>query len=50
VRANPVLCRMRERLSLAGGDLHIDSGAGGRGTRVVATVRVEEESAWATMA
>lgn len=50
VRANPVLCRMRERLSLAGGDLHIDSRAGGRGTRVVATVRVEEESAWATMA
>jgi len=50
VRANPVLCRMRERLSLAGGDLQIDSGAGGRGTRVVATVRVEEESAWATMA
>jgi signal transduction histidine kinase len=50
VRANPVLCRMRERLSLAGGDLHIDSGAGGRGTRVLATVKVEEESAWATMA
>jgi signal transduction histidine kinase len=50
VRANPTLCRMRERLSLAGGDLHIDSGIGGRGTRVVATVRVEEESAWATMA
>jgi signal transduction histidine kinase len=50
VRANPVLCRMRERLSLAGGDLHIDSGAGGCGTRVVATFRVEEEAAWATMA
>lgn len=50
VRANPVLCRMRERLSLAGGDLHIDSGPGGRGTRVVATFRVEEEAAWATTA
>jgi signal transduction histidine kinase len=50
VRANPVLSRMRERLSLAGGDLHIDSAPEGHGTRVVATVRVEEESAWATMA
>jgi signal transduction histidine kinase len=50
VRANPVLCRMRERLSLAGGDLHIDTGEGGRGTRVVATFRIEEETAWATMA
>ena len=50
VRANPILCRMRQRLSLAGGDLHIDSGTGGNGIRVVATVKVEEESAWATMA
>jgi signal transduction histidine kinase len=50
VRANPILCRMRQRLSLAGGDLHIDSGAGGKGTRVVATVSVGGEAAWATMA
>jgi signal transduction histidine kinase len=50
VRANPVLCRMRERLSLAGGALHIDSGPGGNGIRVTAMVRVEEETAWATMA
>jgi signal transduction histidine kinase len=50
VRANPVLCRMRQRLSLAGGDLHIDSGAGGKGTRVVATVSAGREAAWATMA
>ena len=50
VRANAILCRMRQRLSLAGGDLHIDSGTGGNGIRVVATVKVEQEAAWATMA
>jgi signal transduction histidine kinase len=50
VAANPVLSRMRQRLSLAGGDLHIDSGAGGNGIRIVATVRIEEEGVWATMA
>ena len=50
VRTNPVLLRMGERLSLAGGGLHIDSLVGGNGTRVIASVRVEEEAAWATMA
>jgi signal transduction histidine kinase len=43
-RSNPVLARMRERLSLAGGELHIDS-MGASGTRVVATVRLETEAA-----
>jgi signal transduction histidine kinase len=43
-RSNPVLARMRERLSLAGGELHIDS-MGETGTRVVATVRLETEAA-----
>ena len=43
-RANPVLARMRERLSLAGGELHIDS-TEESGTRIVATVRLETEAA-----
>jgi signal transduction histidine kinase len=43
-RANPVLARMRERLSLSGGALHIDSTAGS-GTRIVATARLEMEAA-----
>lgn len=43
-RTSPVLVRMRERLSLAGGELHIDSERD-RGTRVVATVRLETEAA-----
>jgi signal transduction histidine kinase len=42
--ANPVMTRMRERLSLAGGALHIDSTADS-GTRVFATVRLETEAA-----
>ncbi|MEO8910653.1 MAG: histidine kinase [Gemmatimonadaceae bacterium] len=50
VRANPVLCRMRERLSLAGGELHIDSEGNSRGVRFMATARIREETAWATMA
>ena len=40
VRRNSVLARMRERLSLAGGELHIDS-TKDFGTRVVATVKLE---------
>jgi len=43
-RLSPVLTRMRERLSLAGGELHIDI-SGDRGTRVVATMRLETEAA-----
>jgi signal transduction histidine kinase len=35
---------MRERLSLAGGELHIDT-AGDRGTRVIAWVGMETEAA-----
>ena len=50
IRANPVLSRMRERLLLAGGDVHIDNFPRGSGTRVVASVRIEEVDAWATMA
>jgi len=42
-RTSSVLARMCERLSLAGGDLHIDSRRDG-GTRVVATVRLETEA------
>jgi signal transduction histidine kinase len=42
--ANPVLKRMRERLSLAGGDLHIHRTVDS-GTRVVATVRLGTEAA-----
>jgi signal transduction histidine kinase len=42
--ANPAMTRMRERLSLAGGDLHIDRTAD-NGTRVVATVRLDTEAA-----
>jgi signal transduction histidine kinase len=42
--ASPVLARMRERLSLAGGELHIDSRRDD-GNRVVATVRLEMEAA-----
>jgi signal transduction histidine kinase len=44
MRASPVLARMRERLSLAGGELHIDSRRD-FGNRVVATVRLEMEAA-----
>ncbi|MEO8580329.1 MAG: histidine kinase [Gemmatimonadales bacterium] len=44
VRRNSVLARMRERLSLAGGELHIDS-TKDYGTRVVATVKLEMEAA-----
>lgn len=40
VRRNSVLARMQERLSLAGGELHIDS-TKDYGTRVVATVKLE---------
>ena len=43
-RANSALERIRERLSLAGGDLHIDS-TRDSGTRVVARVRIETEAA-----
>lgn len=43
-RSSPVLARMRERLSLAGGELHIDI-SGDRGTRVVATMRLQPEAA-----
>jgi signal transduction histidine kinase len=43
-RANPILARMRQRLSLAGGELHIDSTVE-CGTRIVATVRLETEAA-----
>ncbi len=43
-RSSPVLARMRERLSLSGGELHIDSGSD-RGTRVVATMRMGTEAA-----
>jgi signal transduction histidine kinase len=42
--ANPVMARMRERLSLAGGALHIHSTVDS-GTRVVATVKLETEAA-----
>jgi signal transduction histidine kinase len=41
---NPVLARMRERLSLAGGGLHIHSMAN-NGTRLVATARLDMEAA-----
>ena len=43
-RSSPTLARMCERLSLAGGELHIDI-SGERGTRVVATMRLETEAA-----
>ena len=43
-RTSPILARMRERLSLAGGELHIDSRRD-FGNRVVATVRLETEAA-----
>ena len=41
---SPVLARMRQRLSLAGGELHIHK-APDCGTRVVATVRLDTEAA-----
>jgi signal transduction histidine kinase len=44
VRANSALERIRERLSLAGGELHIDS-TRDSGTRVVARIRMETEAA-----
>jgi len=43
-RANSALGRIRERLSLAGGELHIDS-TRDSGTRVVARIRMETEAA-----
>jgi two-component system sensor histidine kinase UhpB len=43
-RANSALERIRERLSLAGGELHIDS-TRDSGTRVVARIRMETEAA-----
>jgi signal transduction histidine kinase len=43
-RANSALERIRERLSLAGGELHIDS-TRESGTRVVARIRMETEAA-----
>jgi signal transduction histidine kinase len=43
-RANSALEQMRERLSLAGGELHIDS-TRDSGTRVVARIRMETEAA-----
>jgi signal transduction histidine kinase len=43
-RAESGLVTMRERLSLAGGELHIDT-AGDRGTRVIAWVGMETEAA-----
>lgn len=43
-RANSALDRIRERLSLAGGELHIDS-TRESGTRVVARIRMETEAA-----
>jgi signal transduction histidine kinase len=43
-RANTALERVRERLSLAGGELHIDS-TRDSGTRVVARIRMETEAA-----
>jgi signal transduction histidine kinase len=43
-RADSGFTTMRERLSLAGGELHIDS-AGDRGTRVIAWVGIDTEAA-----
>jgi two-component system sensor histidine kinase UhpB len=43
-RANSALERVRERLSLAGGELHIES-TRDSGTRVVARIRMETEAA-----
>jgi two-component system, NarL family, sensor histidine kinase LiaS len=43
-RANSGLNAMRERLSLAGGELHIDT-ARDRGTRVIAWVGMDTEAA-----
>jgi signal transduction histidine kinase len=43
-RANSAFARLRERLSLAGGELHIDS-TQDSGTRVVARIRMETEAA-----
>lgn len=43
-RANSAFERLRERLSLAGGELHIDS-TRDSGTRVVASIRTETEAA-----
>jgi signal transduction histidine kinase len=43
-RANSAFDRLRERLSLAGGELHIDS-TRDSGTRVVARIRMETEAA-----
>jgi len=44
VKASPTLERMRQRLSLAGGDLHIHS-TRDRGIRVVARAKLEAENA-----
>jgi signal transduction histidine kinase len=43
VEASPILARMRQRLSLAGGDLHIHS-TPDHGTRVVARAKLETET------
>lgn len=43
-RSNSGFASMRERLSLAGGELHIDT-AGGKGTRVTAWVGMDTEAA-----
>jgi signal transduction histidine kinase len=42
MESNPVLGRMRQRLSLAGGELHIHS-TRECGTRIIARVRIEKE-------
>ena len=42
LKASPILTRMRQRLSLAGGDLHIHS-TPDSGTRVIARARVETD-------
>jgi signal transduction histidine kinase len=43
-RGESGLAAMKERLSLAGGELHIDT-AGDRGTRVIAWVGMDTEAA-----
>lgn len=44
MKENPVLVRMHQRLSLAGGDLHIHS-TRGCGTRLIARAKLETEAA-----
>lgn len=43
MKASPILASMRQRLSLAGGDLHIHS-TRGCGTRVIARAKLESEA------